>query len=176
MGGGARRADCEERIGDARRGRERSACGRLREGSPGADSGQSDGTGRKGSPCEPDLGGECTVQGGTAGTRAENSAGSTATTVFSFSRTLTRTSLVRSRSMFIRYASQRANFGARRQRKKILCMWIYGMTTLSQPQPLREPEKLAALPQIPRDEGGPVFAEPWQAQAFALAVRLSEQG
>ena len=49
------------------------------------------------------------------------------------------------------------------------------MTTLSQPQPIREPKKLAALPQIPRDEGGPVFAEPWQAQAFALAVRLSEQ-
>jgi nitrile hydratase accessory protein len=32
------------------------------------------------------------------------------------------------------------------------------------------------LPQLPRDEGGPVFAEPWQAQAFALAVKLSEQG
>ena len=32
------------------------------------------------------------------------------------------------------------------------------------------------LPSIPHDEGGPVFAEPWQAQAFALAVRLSEQG
>jgi nitrile hydratase accessory protein len=32
------------------------------------------------------------------------------------------------------------------------------------------------LPRIPRDEGGPVFAEPWQAQAFALAVKLSEQG
>ena len=29
---------------------------------------------------------------------------------------------------------------------------------------------------IPRDADGPVFAEPWQAQAFALAVRLSEQG
>jgi len=29
---------------------------------------------------------------------------------------------------------------------------------------------------MPRDEGGPVFAEPWQALAFALAVRLSEQG
>ena len=27
-----------------------------------------------------------------------------------------------------------------------------------------------------RDDSGPVFAEPWQAQAFALAVRLSEQG
>jgi len=35
---------------------------------------------------------------------------------------------------------------------------------------------LAALPSLPRDEGGPVFAEPWQAQAFALAVRLSAQG
>ena len=31
-------------------------------------------------------------------------------------------------------------------------------------------------PLLPRDEGGPVFAEPWQAQAFALAVRLTEQG
>ncbi len=29
---------------------------------------------------------------------------------------------------------------------------------------------------MPRDEQGPVFAEPWQAQAFALAVKLSEQG
>jgi len=37
-------------------------------------------------------------------------------------------------------------------------------------------ENLAALPSLPRDEGGPVFAEPWQAQAFALAVRLSAQG
>ena len=29
---------------------------------------------------------------------------------------------------------------------------------------------------LPRDAGGPVFAEPWQAQAFAMAVRLSAQG
>ena len=36
--------------------------------------------------------------------------------------------------------------------------------------------RLSELPSLPRDEGGPVFAEPWQAQAFALAVRLSEQG
>ena len=35
---------------------------------------------------------------------------------------------------------------------------------------------LAALPRLPRDEGGSVFFEPWQAAAFALAVRLSEQG
>ena len=37
-------------------------------------------------------------------------------------------------------------------------------------------ERVAALPRLPRDEGGPVFAEPWQAQAFALAVKLSEAG
>lgn len=37
-------------------------------------------------------------------------------------------------------------------------------------------ERLIDLPQLPRDEGGPVFAEPWQAQAFAIAVRLSAQG
>ena len=36
--------------------------------------------------------------------------------------------------------------------------------------------RLATLPSLPRDEQGPVFAEPWQAQAFALAVRLSEKG
>ncbi len=32
------------------------------------------------------------------------------------------------------------------------------------------------LPDLPRDADGPVFAEPWQAQAFAMAVRLSAQG
>jgi nitrile hydratase accessory protein len=47
---------------------------------------------------------------------------------------------------------------------------------LNRPDPIPETERLAALPRLPRDEGGPVFAEPWQAQAFALAVRLSEQG
>jgi nitrile hydratase accessory protein len=35
---------------------------------------------------------------------------------------------------------------------------------------------LSALPPLPRDEGGPVFAEPWEAQAFAMAVRLSAAG
>jgi nitrile hydratase accessory protein len=50
------------------------------------------------------------------------------------------------------------------------------MTTLSQPDPLPSFQALGALPQLPRDEGGPVFAEPWQAQAFALAVKLSELG
>jgi nitrile hydratase accessory protein len=38
------------------------------------------------------------------------------------------------------------------------------------------PSELAALPRLPRDADGPVFAEPWQAGAFALAVQLSAQG
>ena len=31
-------------------------------------------------------------------------------------------------------------------------------------------------PALPRDEEGPVFNEPWEAHAFALAVHLSEIG
>ena len=34
----------------------------------------------------------------------------------------------------------------------------------------------AELPGLPRDEGGPVFRAPWEAQAFALAVALHERG
>ena len=37
-------------------------------------------------------------------------------------------------------------------------------------------ELISELGQIPRDEDGPVFNAPWEASAFALAVRLSEQG
>lgn len=47
---------------------------------------------------------------------------------------------------------------------------------MTRPDRTQTSENLSALPQLPRDEGGPVFAEPWQAQAFALAVKLSEQG
>jgi len=47
---------------------------------------------------------------------------------------------------------------------------------LSQHEAVIEAGNVALLPQLPRDEQGPVFAEPWQATAFALAVRLSAQG
>jgi len=35
---------------------------------------------------------------------------------------------------------------------------------------------LAALPAIPRDDDGPVFRAPWEAQAFGMAVALHERG
>jgi nitrile hydratase accessory protein len=38
------------------------------------------------------------------------------------------------------------------------------------------PASLEGLPSLPRDEEGPVFREPWEAQAFALAVSLSKAG
>jgi nitrile hydratase accessory protein len=47
------------------------------------------------------------------------------------------------------------------------------MTTLTRSE---DSARFESLSRLPRDEGGPVFAEPWQAQAFALAVKLSEQG
>jgi nitrile hydratase accessory protein len=37
-------------------------------------------------------------------------------------------------------------------------------------------DKPVSAPQLPHDTEEPVFAEPWQAQAFALAIKLSEQG
>ncbi|MFI5024256.1 MAG: nitrile hydratase accessory protein [Alphaproteobacteria bacterium] len=47
---------------------------------------------------------------------------------------------------------------------------------MSAPERQSTSRYLAELPALPRDEAGPVFAEPWQAQAFALAVKLSEAG
>ncbi len=41
---------------------------------------------------------------------------------------------------------------------------------------MSEVMELADLPLLPRDSDGPVFAEPWQAQAFAVVVELTEAG
>ena len=45
-------------------------------------------------------------------------------------------------------------------------------------QPNNEPGAgpFVAAADLPRAGGEPVFAQPWQAQAFALAVKLHEQG
>jgi nitrile hydratase accessory protein len=38
-------------------------------------------------------------------------------------------------------------------------------------------ESAATVPGLPRDdEGGPVFREPWEAQAFAMVMALAERG
>src|SRR3954447_9056505 len=101
--------------------------------------------------------------------------GSSSTTMAS-TRTRTRTPAMKGStgSTFTRCALPPMNCGAIRLHLLILCILTYGTVTLSTPDiPL---EHIAALPRLPRDDDGPVFAEPWQAQAFALAIRLSEQG
>jgi nitrile hydratase accessory protein len=37
-------------------------------------------------------------------------------------------------------------------------------------------QAIAAVPEIPRGPQGPVFREPWEAEAFAMAVALHERG
>src|SRR5215472_9049581 len=116
------------------------------------------------------------IQWGTRACRdvlVENSGRSPGIMVFLFFPTRTHIFLARSRSMCTRCVLVRASCGAHRQGRKTPYTLICGMTTLSQPNSTQSPENLAALPRLPRDEGGPVFAEPWQAQAFALAVKLS---
>jgi nitrile hydratase accessory protein len=49
------------------------------------------------------------------------------------------------------------------------------MTTLSRSDS-HHTGRFESLPRLPKDKEGPIFAEPWQAQAFAMAVRLSELG
>ena len=50
------------------------------------------------------------------------------------------------------------------------------MTTLTTPNKKNETTRFESLPKLPKDNGGPVFAEPWEAQAFAMAVKLSQAG
>jgi nitrile hydratase accessory protein len=47
---------------------------------------------------------------------------------------------------------------------------------MSDRQPSMPESDLAALPSLPRDERGPVFRRPWEAQAFAMTLALYERG
>lgn len=49
-----------------------------------------------------------------------------------------------------------------------------GKATSNPPEAVRA--AVEGVPSIPRDDDGPVFRAPWEAQAFAMAVRLHEQG
>lgn len=49
--------------------------------------------------------------------------------------------------------------------------WRSGMTTSIPPEP--DP---GSLPALPRDDEGPVFKAPWEAQAFAMTLTLHARG
>jgi nitrile hydratase accessory protein len=46
----------------------------------------------------------------------------------------------------------------------------------SQLDPVVTRQVTTAVPGIPRDAQGPVFREPWEAQAFAMALALQQRG
>ncbi|WPZ36003.1 nitrile hydratase accessory protein [Thalassobaculum sp. OXR-137] len=50
------------------------------------------------------------------------------------------------------------------------------MTATASAPSLGTTVNLDSLPRIPVDHDGPVFREPWEAQAFAIAVKLHETG
>src|SRR5690242_18149759 len=75
----------------------------------------------------------------------------------------------RTRATSTRSASPPASCGGRNAPSATASASTSGSPTLSAPD-------AAALPRLPVDDEGPVFREPWEAQAFALAVRLSEEG
>src|SRR4030095_9168141 len=79
-------------------------------------------------------------------------------------------------STFTRSASPRVSSGVIKRHRATTSMSTCGSITLNETKSSVDAERLQALPRLPRDEGAPVFAEPWEAQAFALAVKLSEQG
>ena len=45
-----------------------------------------------------------------------------------------------------------------------------------QPNPHAAAEAMSAVPGMPHDADGPVFREPWEAQAFAMALALHAHG
>ena len=47
---------------------------------------------------------------------------------------------------------------------------------MNRPDAKEASERFVTSRHLPLDAGGPVFAEPWQAQAFAIAVQLSAEG
>src|ERR1700722_15085945 len=87
--------------------------------------------------------------------------------------TVMLSSSARNRSMFTSCVFRGANFGATKLSRRMEYILRCGTITLNQSSSIAQAEMLAKLP---RDAEGPVFAEPWEAQAFALAVKLSEQG
>jgi nitrile hydratase accessory protein len=51
---------------------------------------------------------------------------------------------------------------------------VPGATQIADSSGLRA--ALRELPELPRDERGPVFSAPWEAQAFAMTLALYERG
>ena len=100
-----------------------------------------------------------------------SSASSKACTAPMSSPTPMRRAWANSRSGCTAWPSAARSCGARTPRRAPAWRSTPGKATWSRPhdQPL-------LLPGMPQDCGEPVFAEPWQAQAFAMALALHQRG
>src|SRR5207302_10711229 len=56
------------------------------------------------------------------------------------------------------------------------CLGTLSGAGLMPPNPQAAADATSAVPGIPRDADGPVFREPWEAQAFAMALALHRRG
>src|SRR5437870_3031085 len=83
-------------------------------------------------------------------------------------RILTGSRCADGRNMSIVCVSPPVSYGVAQPHPATASTWIYGRTILSTPERKTDAERLQALPPLPRDNEGPVFAAPWQTQAFAL--------
>src|ERR1041385_7858892 len=109
--------------------------------------------------------------------RAAKPARFTLITEFMFFPTPSLRGSEKNRSMFIQCDSTHASCGAPRPRHVMLFTLTSGMTTLNKSDAHENNAKrFESLPSLPKDKGEPIFAEPWEAQAFAMAVKLSELG
>src|SRR5258705_5990894 len=56
------------------------------------------------------------------------------------------------------------------------CLGTLSGAGLMRPDPRAAAAATTAVPGIPSDSDGPVFREPWEAQAFAMALALHKRG
>ena len=75
----------------------------------------------------------------------------------------------KTRTGFIRYASPPKNYGGQTKTPAIPSPSIYGSHILTKPN-------LKSLPDMVLDGDEPIFNEPWEAQAFAMAINLHQKG
>src|SRR6185437_3783690 len=102
---------------------------------------------------------------------------STAITASSSFPTPMPSSPARNRSTSTACASAPARSGGRRAASATASMSISGTTTSTRRDgAMTASPALDGLPALPLDAEGPVFAEAWQAQAFAMAIELSRLG
>ena len=111
--------------------------------------------------------------------RATRSASSNACAASTCSRTRSRSARARTRNGSIRCCSTPGSCGAKPPTRSRKSRSKPGTPILS-PRDAIDPaaarRATQAVPSIPCDAEGPVFREPWEAQAFAMALALHERG